>query len=143
MGKQVRMLLAFSIVAVMCSGVVQAADEDTYEARLELAQRINAVIGPEEGVQDAMSSLLGNLPEEKRQAIGKVVLEKVRELNGVSVMLMTKLFTYEELKYVAAMNDTEMGRGIQKKMRQYQKDLLPHMQEYMKSVMVALQKELQ
>ncbi len=111
--------------------------EDSYENRVQQAERYMAAIPPEEMMQDMAQNMSMNLPPEQRQEFRSVLLEylDIDVLSNAMTTSMVKAFTADELSALADFYGSSIAKSAMKKMGIYMADIMPVVQaEIMKAV---------
>lgn len=139
MKKNLILSVVLLIFLSACAGLKKEA-ADTPENRKAQAEKYLQVNSFEEMLNDSVSEMSKQIPEENRQKFvdGMKGGIQVDALKTVAIESMTKHFTVKELEALTAFYGSPEGKSVMKKFGAYMADVMPVIQQ---QVMQALQSQ--
>jgi hypothetical protein len=126
-----RLLIAVGLFVVLVGNTQSRAGDDQY-TRLEAAKRYAKVYNMTKMIHDSINQMANTLPEEKRPRF-RYFMEKnidVDKLEIITLDVMVKHFTTEELNALADFYGSPVGKSILAKFTPFIADIqIPLMQE--------------
>lgn len=104
-----------------------AADDPTYERRLELARQMHEIWPTRLKVEKALNHAASKMPVQNRAAFKSGMRQaiKYKLLEEDSIDAMVKVFTVEELEAMVEFHGSEIGRAVNSKIDLYQAEIAP------------------
>jgi len=118
------------VVAVLCLAINVASAQDTSDERAAAANRYLKVIRMSEMLDDSISEMSKQMPEEKRPAFIRQLKTGVNidMLESITREVMIKHFTADELNALADFYGSNNGARIMKKFGPFMADVMSIMQ---------------
>ena len=120
-----------------------ADEEDSQSARRAAAIHYMNVNPTDIMMKDAVEKMAETMPEDQREYFKEVILKHLRQevIEGISLNIMVKHFTAQELNALADFYGSEVGRSAMKKFDIYLAEIMPFMRQEMLSAMKSYKAE--
>jgi len=128
--------LLFLLILAFCASLPVLGATDTPETRRREAERYLQVNPPKALLDDVVDKMAANLPPEQRDQFKRVMTTQVdlAALTKASMDAMVKNFTTDELKALADLYGSPIGKSAMQKVGAYMADIMPAAQaEIMKA----------
>lgn len=131
------------LIASLATTCAQA--DDTTPAREAAAERYMRVVPMQKMVDDTISELAKQIPEERRDRFVKLMTAtmRVEMLERITRRSLIEVFSVDELSALADFYGSTHGQSAMRKFGQYMGHIMPALQEEIRAAFEQIQPEMQ
>jgi hypothetical protein len=132
-------------LAILCTPVAAFALDDTPENRAAQIDRYLRVAPPSEMLDEMATQVAKTMPESQQETYRKLMHEyvDVDALTDAMRESMLRHFTADELKAIADLYESPVGKSAMSKMGAYMADVMPVIMSEVRKAMAQLQEDEQ